>query len=146
MGTRIYLDNCCFNRPYDDQEYSSIRLESEAKMMIQSKIRDGKLELVWSYILDYENESNPDEDIKIRISNWKHLAIKNQLATPKIISNSISFRKTGLSEFDSMHLACAIESESDFFITTDKGILKKRNEISTIKIINPTEFIVNEKE
>jgi hypothetical protein len=33
---RIYLDNCCFNRPYDDQESKVIRLESEAKMMIQT--------------------------------------------------------------------------------------------------------------
>jgi predicted nucleic acid-binding protein len=31
MKNRIYLDNCCFNRPYDDQAYLTIRLESEAK-------------------------------------------------------------------------------------------------------------------
>ena len=43
---RIYLDNCCFNRPYDDQESRVIRLESEAKMMIQEKIKLGKDELV----------------------------------------------------------------------------------------------------
>ena len=30
----IYLDNCCFNRPYDDQEQITVRLESEAKLEI----------------------------------------------------------------------------------------------------------------
>ena len=27
---RIYLDNCCFNRPYDGQTYLLVRLETEA--------------------------------------------------------------------------------------------------------------------
>ena len=29
---KIYLDNCCYNRPYDDQSYLSISLETQAKM------------------------------------------------------------------------------------------------------------------
>ncbi len=141
---RIYLDNCCYNRPFDDQESLPIRLESEAKMMIQSKIKNGELELVWSFILEFENDANPDEEIKLRISKWKDLAIQIQLGTNTIMNKSKKFRKLGLSEFDSIHLACAIESKSKYFITTDKGILKKRNHFSEIKIINPTEFIVNE--
>jgi hypothetical protein len=35
MNERIYLDNCCFNRPYDDQAYLTIKLESEAKLFVQ---------------------------------------------------------------------------------------------------------------
>lgn len=52
---RIYLDNCCFNRPFDDQSQIRIRLESEAKLKIQDDILEGKVELIWSYILDAEN-------------------------------------------------------------------------------------------
>ena len=26
----IYLDNCCYNRPYDDQSYMRINLETQA--------------------------------------------------------------------------------------------------------------------
>ncbi len=47
---KIYLDNCTFNRPFDDQSYIRIRIESEAKLYVQEKIKDGELELVWSYI------------------------------------------------------------------------------------------------
>jgi len=36
--TRFYLDNCCFNRPYDDQNNLNIRLEAEAKLFIQNEI------------------------------------------------------------------------------------------------------------
>ena len=50
----IYLDNCCFNRPYDDQSHSTIFLETQAKLGIQENILSGKYQLVWSYILQYE--------------------------------------------------------------------------------------------
>jgi hypothetical protein len=32
---RVYLDNCCYNRPFDDQKRLRIRLEAEAKMAVQ---------------------------------------------------------------------------------------------------------------
>lgn len=32
---KIYLDNCCYNRPYDDQSQLRISLETQAKLYIQ---------------------------------------------------------------------------------------------------------------
>lgn len=55
---RIYLDNCCYNRPYDDQTQLRISLESQAKLHIQEMIKDGKLELAASYMLTCENSRN----------------------------------------------------------------------------------------
>ncbi|MDR1703348.1 MAG: hypothetical protein LBS19_01510 [Clostridiales bacterium] len=49
---RIYLDNCCYNRPFDEQTSVTIRLETDAKLQIQEMIRCGELELCWSFILD----------------------------------------------------------------------------------------------
>ena len=68
---KIYLDNCCFNRPFDDQSQLRIRLESEAKLKIQEDIRAGKFQMAWSYILDYENSKNPFPERKIRIGECK---------------------------------------------------------------------------
>ncbi|MFZ4618496.1 MAG: hypothetical protein ACOYM2_20210 [Rectinemataceae bacterium] len=48
---RVYLDNCVFNRPFDDQGQLIISLKTQAKLAIQEQIRAGALELVWSYIL-----------------------------------------------------------------------------------------------
>jgi len=42
----LHLDNCCFNRPYDDQTILSIFLETEAILFIQDLIRDEKLKIV----------------------------------------------------------------------------------------------------
>lgn len=47
---RVYLDNCCFNRPFDNQDNILIRLETEAKLTVQEKIKSGIFELAWSYV------------------------------------------------------------------------------------------------
>lgn len=41
MKYTIYLDLCCFNRPYDDQTFQRIYLETEAKLFVQEQIKEG---------------------------------------------------------------------------------------------------------
>ena len=36
---RVYLDNCCYNRPYDDQTQLRISLESQAKLYVQGLLK-----------------------------------------------------------------------------------------------------------
>ena len=43
---KIYLDNCCFNRPFDDQSQVKIHIEAQAKLDIKKKIKKGKYDLV----------------------------------------------------------------------------------------------------
>lgn len=63
---KIYLDNCIFNRPFDNQKDIRIKIETEAKLYIQEQIKNEKIILIWSYILDFENEQNPfDERNKV---------------------------------------------------------------------------------
>ena len=42
---RVYLDNCCYNRPYDDQSQLTISLETQAKLQIQKMIKNDDLSL-----------------------------------------------------------------------------------------------------
>lgn len=74
---KIYLDNCCLNRPFDDQSHIRIRLEAEAKLKIQEEIRSGSFKLVWSYILDYENSKNPFRERKDQIARWRGYSIED---------------------------------------------------------------------
>ena len=71
---RVYLDNCAYNRPFDDQLNTLIHVETEAKLVIQQMIKDGKITLIWSDVLDYENKDNPFEERRIKIAEWKTLA------------------------------------------------------------------------
>nr|VFK35097.1 MAG: hypothetical protein BECKMB1821I_GA0114274_11003 [Candidatus Kentron sp. MB]VFK77083.1 MAG: hypothetical protein BECKMB1821H_GA0114242_10983 [Candidatus Kentron sp. MB] len=48
----------------------------------------------------------------------------------------------GLKPIDSLHIACAIALQCDYFITVDKGILKKSRDIRSPNIISPIDFII----
>jgi len=138
---RIYLDNCCFNRPYDDQDMLSVFLETQAKLSIQELVRTDELSLVWSTILDYENSRNPDDVIRDEISTWRKVSSIIIHRSESIIKNAVEINKSGIDKKDSLHIACAIDAKTDFFITTDKGIIRKRNFITGINIVNPVDFI-----
>ncbi|MDR2584991.1 MAG: hypothetical protein LBC84_02035 [Prevotellaceae bacterium] len=71
MKCRIYLDNCYFNRPYDDQSQSRVRLETQAKLHIQKMVFEREVELAWSYVLKFENSRNPFASKKHAIARWE---------------------------------------------------------------------------
>ncbi len=141
---RLYLDNCCFNRPFDDQTQIKISLESQAKLEIQRMILENTHTLVWSYMLEYENMQNPFDIRKNSIIKWKDIAEINVSENRSVINMSKNLRQIGLKPKDAIHIACAIESGCDYFITTDIGILKKKTGL--INIRNPIEFISETEE
>jgi len=47
----------------------------------------------------------------------------------------------GIKSKDALHIACAIVSKCDFFLTTDDIILKKMKNYNKIGILNPINFI-----
>jgi hypothetical protein len=138
---KVYLDTCCFNRPFDDQSQIRIRLESEAKLKLQSDIINKKITLIWSYMMDFENHHNPFEERRIRISHWKSLAQIVVLANPLIIDEAKAISALGLKIKDSLHLACAKFEKADFFFTTDDQILRKCHSIEGLQVCNPIEYI-----
>lgn len=138
---RIYLDNCCFNRPYDDQSHLKIRLESEAKLGIQEKIRSSEYDLVWSYILDYENKKNPFLERKEQIAKWRSYAKEDVQEDETVLLVAKEIRGHGIKKMDALHLACAVRAQAVFFLTTDAGILKKALLIQNIIITDPLGFI-----
>ena len=140
---RVYLDNCCFNRPYDDQTFVSIKIETEAKIALQNKIRDNEMELCWSYILDIENYNNPFPEREKEIGKWKQIALYDVEENDSILLNMNKFISSGIKPLDALHISCAVEMECDYFFTVDKGILKKGTALKDIIILSPIDFILN---
>jgi predicted nucleic acid-binding protein len=138
---KLYLDNCCFNRPFDDQSQIRIRLESEAKLEIQEEIRAGKVQLIWSYILDYENNKNPYQERKERIKGWKRYAIEDMEESSEVTETARELNEKGFHKIDSLHIACAIIAKCEYFLTTDDQILKRARLLNNIKINDPIGFI-----
>lgn len=139
---RIYMDNCCYNRPYDDQTYIRIYLETEAKLHIQDMVKKGEIDLVTSFMLEYENSKNRFSHKKQAIADFMSLNESYYVGIEKEEeAKAIAERimETGIKSADAMHVACAILAESNYFITTDDRLLRLQTE--DIQIVTPGEFI-----
>ena len=140
----IYLDNCCYNRPFDDQLQLKIRLETQAKLQIQKDIVHGKHELIWSYVLDYENSKNPFMEKREAIAPWRILTVKIIFETDEIINFAEKLKAKGIKTFDALHIACAVSANCDYYLTTDRKLL--RSKINEINIADPIQFIFEQGE
>jgi len=139
---KIYLDNCCFNRPYDEQVYETIRLESEAKLFVQEKIHNGSISLVWSFILDFENNANPYDNQKESIAEWKQICCENVAAEVAVLERARDVAAIyRVKPKDAIHIASAIFAHCDYFLTTDRQLLKKVSSLEEIRTINPIDFV-----
>jgi len=136
---KIYMDNCCYNRPYDDQTQLKVSLQTQAKLQIQKEALIGECELVWSYLLDFENSANPYEFKRNAIQEWEHVAKEMVVENEEIIELSNQLKSHGLKTKDALHVACAIYAKADYFITTDDKVLNKN--IGLIDIISPIDYI-----
>lgn len=137
----VYLDNCTFNRPFDNQTHIRIRLETEAKLHIQNLIKQKELDLVWSYVLTFENAKNPFFDKQFAIEQWQYLASVIVEEKEQIIQQAEEFVELGVKPFDALHLSCAIFANTDAFISTDDRLIKKANKYQWINTLNPIDFI-----
>ena len=143
---RIYLDNCSYNRPYDDQSQLKINIEAQSKLEIQQQIRDGKLELASSYILELENRVNPFEMKKKSIQSFIGTYTKVYVSSnmdAEVRKKAAEIMKSGVKLMDACHVACAILAGCQVFMTTDKRLLKYQT--NEVRIINPVIFIVEQE-
>ena len=142
---RIYLDNCCFNRPFDDQRQIRVRLEAEAKLDVQGRILRRELDLVWSYIVDFENQANPFDERRVAIHQWRARAVADVDETPDILFQANEFVKAGLRPKDALHLACAHDANCDVLLTTDDHLLRLGKGLTAVRVMSPVDFVVGER-
>ena len=138
---RVYLDNCCYNRPFDDQAQLRVRLETEAKLAIQVLMRTGVVEYVWSDMLVTEATDNPSQDNCDKVLSWRERAAMYVAIDDGIKRRALEIMQLGVKTADAIHLACAESAGCDWFFTVDKGILKKASSIGTMRVANPVQFI-----
>ncbi len=141
---RIYLDMCCYNRPYDDQSQLKVAMEAQSKLYIQSLIKDKKLELIVSYMLRYECSKNPFEMRRNTIFDFMRENAFGYVGDERkeaVEAKAAEIMKTGVKFKDACHVASAIYARCEYFITTDVRLLKYCTE--EIKMVTPIEFITD---
>ena len=137
----IYLDICCFNRPFDDQSDLIVRLQTEAKLYVQEMIRGGSLSLIWSSVMELENAANPDMNRKLAVGEWKKIGFVDVPVSRRVEGIADTLALIGVKPMDALHVACAIEAEAEYFLTTDKALLRKMAKHDHLRVVDPVDFI-----
>ncbi len=141
---KVYLDNCCYNRLFDDRTNIKNYLEREAVLIVMQKVYDGELELAGSDILEIEMSKIKDEEKRNNVGSVYNALITEVIKiTTGIEKRAIQIREmSNIRAFDSLHLASA-EAGADVLLTTDVKFLKGSQRIgSKIDVKNPVEFVM----
>ena len=142
---KVYLDVCCFNRPFDDYAQDRVRLESEAVLTILEHTQSGMWAIIGSEVIDIEISKIPDDDLRCKVNILT--GMKQKLIT---VNNDVEIRakeleKLGFKSFDALHIACAEKGDADILLTTDDIFLSKalqsRN-ILKVRVENPLRWLM----
>lgn len=142
---KIYLVVCSLCRPFDDQNYIRIRLETDAVNLILANVRSNIYQLMKSrvHMAEIQQISNKYEQIELiglleKYGNTPPFDV-NQV---KSRANELTDLKFGIA--DAAHVAYSEIFKSDFIGCDDKLIKKCEKYVSSIKCYNPVSFCETE--
>ena len=146
---KIYLDNCCFNRPFDDLSDDKVRLECEAVLTIIDRCESGLWDVFSGDVLDDEIDRMANAIKKQKVLKLYSSASANIEINDKIVSRAKEFQSENIKPFDAFHLASAEYAGADVLLTTDKKFVNRALQSNAkVKVKNPvvwlTEVLLDE--
>ena len=121
---RIYLDVCCLNRPFDDQEQDRVRLESEAVLLILKHCETGEWRWVSSPVVHHEVDAIPNRDRRHRINTILKKASEHVPLSNAAVERGEEVKGLGIKTYDALHVACAEHARAEVLLTTDDRFLR----------------------
>lgn len=139
---KIYLDNCCYNRPFDDQLQERIHLESEAILTILKRGQTGVYQIVGSCMLELEMERMSDVVKRHRVQELYKVAVETVSYTEEVKKRAqVIMAKSKIKTIDSLHIAAAEAAKADVMLTTDDKLEKMAMKLELgVKVMNPLKF------
>lgn len=144
MPLKIYLDNCCYNRLFDDRSNIKNYLEREAILIIMQKAYDGEEIIIGSDILDIEISKIASAEKRNDVQGVYRALSSNAVEINEKIEARAEeiMRISNIKAFDSLHLASA-EAGADILLTTDTKFLRSCKKISCeVDVKNPIEYVM----
>ncbi len=140
---RLYLDTCVWCRPFDEPT-PRITKEAEALHRILSMVDEAEIEIVGSGIVLFEAYLVQDPGKRDAALDLIHKSITVFAEASDEIGGLAAdlVGKCGLDAMDAAHIATAIDSGADVFVTTDDEILDKGDCVSEFGVIvkNPVDY------
>ena len=140
---KIYLDACCWSRPFDDQAQYRVRLEAEAVLSIIANSGAGSFMLAASEAIEFELSGITDPDKLKKIRSLYSAASERLLYTKGTRRRALLFQRQGIKLLDSLHLALAEEYRQDALLTTDDGFLvAAARSDAVVRVENPATWLM----
>lgn len=146
---KIYLDVCCLNRPFDDQEQERVRLEAEAVLMIMARLKNDQWQWLSSEVVEDEIRQAPDPKRRERLQKLTLYAQESFILTEDEVKRAVELRKLGFGDMGALHLACAESGGVDVFLTTDDKLINRATRLVKqlrVPVDNPLNWLVTRKE
>ncbi len=145
MSKLIYLDVCTLSRPFDEQKYIRIRLETEAVNLILAKAKEGKYRLVVSPAHIKEIEAIPDVIERIELQAvLDRLGETAKVDILKTRARAEELVDLGFGVVDAAHVAFAEQISASFISCDDKLVKKCLNHKINIWCGNPVAYCEKE--
>ena len=90
---KVYLDNCCYNRPFDDQSQDRVHLESAAVLAIMKRGRSGHDIILGSTVLSLEMDKLKDIAKREKVTILYSIAKENIPYTEDIQNRANEIQK-----------------------------------------------------
>lgn len=145
MSFLIYLDVCCFNRPFDDQSQERIRLEAEAVLMILERCQSGVWTLITSEAVEVEIGQIRDPDRLAQVQLLAGAAMQRVVVDVSVERRVEGWARQGFGAFDAFHLACAEVGNVTVLLTTDDRFLRRAlrmGEMLQVRVANPLQWLL----
>jgi len=121
----VYLDVCALCRPFDEQDYVRIRLETDAVNLILAKVKDGSRNLLISPVHTKEIEAVPDKFERLELlAILEKLGEKTPTDLHAVRRRAEQLFQLGFGVADAAHVAFAEQCGADF-VSCDDKLLKK---------------------
>ncbi len=141
----VYLDLCCYKRPFDDPAVERVRREAAAVASILDWSKQGRLGIVRSPALALENGRNPREDRRLAATLWLDGAAVDVPLTQEVCERARHLVKLGIFPIDALHVAFAEAAGARYLVTCDDQLLaaagRHRKEVR-IEVLRPDELLV----
>src|ERR1035441_125206 len=142
---KLYLNVCCWNRPFDDQSQNRVRLEAAAVLSILELAQADEVEIISSDIIGDELSEMPDSERRGKVELLLALATARTSLTPALAERGVELKKQSICSFDALHLAAAESARSDYFLTTDEDLVRKaKRAVLKVKVENPAKWLIQE--
>lgn len=140
---KIYLDNCCLQRPLDDKSQIRIQLEAEAILAVIAFCENQEVQLVSSDILEFEKNKNPHPQRKAYVEEILEKAPIFVELNHQITQRGKELEKVGFKGADALHLACAEAVQVDYFCSCDEKLLRRAKTLKVVrvKVVSPLELV-----